>query len=284
LEEHFSKDGKIVTDVFDPETKGTPLHKIVATIERRLKDISDKLSEQEGVKTIESLTPRKGFKFEVECENCLREILKNQKHGDKLNNTGTKRGEIQGRIVGDFVINLSNGLRNIVLEAKDVKKGKYSLSRIHTELDEAIKNRNTNYGIFVVKNVNSIDSSNGYFHEYGDNKLVIALGNSDNDALFHSEILFIAYKWARLRLKLESIKPQKKFDASYVTEKARLIQNDIKEFAKIITKCGNVETAADEIRGIAERLHHNIDRELGYIIESLDNDNKPDKIKIAIRK
>lgn len=82
---------------------------------------------------------------------------------------------------------------------------------------------------------------------------------------------------------LESVKPQKKLDTTYVSEKIKLIQSDIREFAKIITKCGNIESSADEIRGIAERLHRNIDRELGYIVESL-NDKQSERMKVTIKK
>lgn len=284
LEQHFGKDGKIVKDLFDPEKDGTPLYKVMSTIEKRLNHISGLISKQEGVEETEAKTPKKGFKFEVECERCLAEILKNQKHGDVLEKTGTKRGDMQGRIVGDFVITLGNGAGKIVVESKDVRKGSYSLAKIQAEMEEAIKNRNASYCIFVVKNVESIDPSNGYFHEYGGNKLVCALGNSNDDGLLHTEILFIAYRWARLRLMLESTKQQKKLDTSYVMEKVKLIENDLRDFAKIITKCGNIESSADEIRGLAERMHRNIDRELGFIMESLEGTKNAERMKMTVKK
>jgi hypothetical protein len=278
LKEHFGKDGKIVTEIFDPETKGTPLHKVVTTIEKRLNEISDKLSQDEGAKKMEALTPRKGFKFEDECERCIGEILKNQKHGDVLERTGKKHGEISGRIVGDLVITLGNGAGKIVFEAKDVKKGNYSMAKIHSELDEAMKNRNASYGIFVVKNVNSIDSSNGYFQEYGSNKLVCALGDSDDDDRLHSEILFIAYRWARLRLALEHFKQVKKLDTTYVNERVKMIKTELKEFDKIITRCGTIERTAGEIEGILSSVRRNIDREIGFILDSLEDNSKAERM------
>ncbi|MGI0013739.1 MAG: hypothetical protein ACREBU_09905, partial [Nitrososphaera sp.] len=264
--------------------EGTPLYDLRMGIESGFKDVLKEIGRQKGVEETEAITPRKGFKFQDECYRFLGEILKNQKHGDLLDMAGAKRGEIQGRIVGDLVITLGNGAGKIVIELKDVKKGTYSMSKIHSELDEAMKNRNAAYGVFVVKNVNSIDASNGYFQEYDSNKLVCALGNSDTDGKLHSEILFIAYRWARLRLALEHFKQQKKLDTAYVNERMKLIKTELREFDKIITRCGTIERSAGEIEGIATSIRRNIDREIGFILELLEGNGKQERMKLAVKK
>jgi len=41
-------------------------------LKRGFKDLLQAVSKQEGMEEIEAKTPKKGLKFEVECEHCLR--------------------------------------------------------------------------------------------------------------------------------------------------------------------------------------------------------------------
>jgi hypothetical protein len=90
--------------------------------------------------------------------------------------------------------------------------------------------------------------------------------------------LFIAYRWARLRLALEHFKQVKKLDTTYVNERVKMIKTELKEFDKIITRCGTIERTAGEIEGILSSVRRNIDREIGFILDSLEDNSKAERM------
>jgi hypothetical protein len=269
LEEHFGEDGKIVKELFDPNKEGTPLYNLKSEIENKIEDLKEKLGIKEKEEEIKSKTTLKGFDFENYCETILSKIARI--YGDTLEKTGTKQGKVKLSKKGDFVLTLGHSdKKKIVLELKD--GGRFSLNEIQRTMEEAIKNREAVYGIFVVKNTESLPESVGWFNEYNGNQLVCALGNKESDGMLHEEILYIAYKWAKLKILLEALK-EKKLDASFVTEKVNTIKNKLEEFKAIRIQCSNIETANEEIRTISRRAEKGISEQLSVILESLRADS-----------
>jgi hypothetical protein len=270
LEEHFGENGKIVKELFDPNREGTPLYNLKMEIEKKLEVIKEKLGIKEIKEEIISKTPLKGFDFENYCESILSKIARI--YGDVLEKTGTKAGKVKLSKKGDFVLTLGHSERrkSIVVELKD--GGRYSLNEIQRTMEEAINNREAMYGIFIVKNTESLPESVGWFNEYNGNQLVCALGNKESNGILHEEILYIAYKWAKLKIVLESLK-EKKFDASFVNEKVSTIKNKLEEFKAIRTQCSNIETASEEIRTISRRAEKSMNEQLSQILESLRTDS-----------
>jgi hypothetical protein len=265
LEEHFGEDGVLVKELFDPNKEGTPLYNLKSELEHKIEEIKEKLGISEAVEEIKSKTPLKGFDFEDYCQHILSRIARI--HGDQLDKTGTKAGKVKLSKKGDFVLTLGHKIgKKIVLELKD--GGKFSLNEIQHTMDEAIRNREATYGIFVVKNMESIPESVGWFNEYNGNQLVCALGNKESDGMLHEEILYIAYKWAKLKTLLESLQ-EKKMDASFIIQKATTIKNKLEEFKAIRTQCSNIEKSNEEIRTISRRAEKEISEQLTEIIESI---------------
>jgi len=187
LKEHFGEDGYLIKELMNPSKEGTPLNSLKEELAKMINEIKEHLIASEAKKKIISTTTKKGEKFEEYCEPILSEITR--VYGDQLEETGKTIGEISKCKKGDFVITVNEIQKKIVLEMKDY--GKLSRPQINDELDTGIKNRKADYGILVAKSQDSLPSDIGWFNEIEDKKLVIALGDNEDNEL-HTEILLIA--------------------------------------------------------------------------------------------
>jgi len=156
--------------------------------------------------------------------------------------------------------------KNITYEVKDV--GNYSLPAIQKSLEESMINREALFGVFLVKNVESLPQSVGWFNEYDGNKLVCALGSENSDDKLHGEILLISYKWAKAKVMLQVLR-ESQIDAEFIQNKITKIQKKLAELSRINTQCTNIETASEKIRTIAKSLKVDIDTELNEILGSM---------------
>ena len=267
LKEHFGEDGKIIKELFDPNREGSPLYTLRLELNKDLSEIRDKLGMDAAVKKVVEKSIQKGFDFEDECEEKLERIAKN--HSDKLERTSKDIGKISKSLQGDFVLTLGDIGKRMVFEMKN--KEAITLPDIQKELRGAMENREAEYGILVAKSKESLPKSVGWFNEYDGNHLVCAIENGDGDALIDGEIIHIACKWARARLRIESIK-EKKLDPSFIIEKApRAIQKKIGDMRKIKTQCTNIEKSAGVIQETAKNTETEIKNELEEIIGLLDS-------------
>ena len=266
LKEHFGEDGTIIKELFDPNREGSPLYSLRSELEKNLLDIREKLGINVAVEEVVEKSTKKGFDFEDECEEKLEWIAKI--HSDKLERTGKKTGKISKSLKGDFVLTLGDIGKKIVFEMKN--KETITLPEIQKELKEAMENREADYGIYVVKKKKALPKSVGWFNEYDGNQLVCAIENDEGDSLIDGEIIHIAYKWARAKLRIESSK-EKKLDPTFIIEKAGEIQKKIGDMKKIKTQCTNIEKSTKAIKETAKDTESEIKKELEEIIESLDS-------------
>ena len=111
----------------------------------------------------------KGREFEDEFDELIRPIAR--PFSDTVEKTGDTPGLLGKSKKGDFVVGIAHRKDlNIVFEVKD--RGNVSLHEIRREMDEAMKNRNACYGIFVSKSVECLPAECGWFNEY-DGKYVV---------------------------------------------------------------------------------------------------------------
>jgi|SaaInlStandDraft_2_1057019.scaffolds.fasta_scaffold66272_2 hypothetical protein len=266
LKNHFGEDGSIIKELFNPNKEGSPLHLLKQELSGNLFEIREKLGINEAVGEEKEKGTQKGFDFEDWCETKLEWIA--QIHSDKLERTSKKYGKIGKSLQGDFVITLGDVNKKIVFEMKN--KTKISLKDIQKELKGAIANREADYGIFVAKNKDALPESIGWFNEYDGNHLVCAVENNDGEAIIDGEIIHIAYKWARAKLRLES-SDEKRLDPAYIIEKTSEIQTKIGDMRKIKTQCTSIEKSTKEIRETAKDTEASIKKDLEEIIESLSD-------------
>jgi hypothetical protein len=205
---------------------------------------------------------QKGVEFEEYCKEHISNIAKH--HNDRLEATGTMPGIIEGSKKGDFVYTIQDSGKKIVLEMKDYSS-KQSTPKLEAYLNEAIENRGADYAIVVSKKSSSLSKEVGIFQEYG-NKLFVALTTEETDnAELQNELLVIALRWARLRLKQKS----GTVDSSMIIEKIENIQRTMKDFSNIKRKCTSIKGISDEISEDLDQLRDKIKKDVLLVSKSL---------------
>ena len=265
LRKHFGEDGKIIKEIFGLDTEGSPLNLLRKDLVGHLTSINEKIEYDKGRMEQIEKSSQKGGIFEDACEKKLEWIA--NIHGDKIERTGNEAGKITGSKKGDFVITLGDIEKKIVFEMK--ARETITFPTIQKELNEAMENREAEYGVFIARNIDSLPKSVGWFNEYDGNKIACAIETSDGDSLIDGEMIHIAYKWARAKLRLESNK-EKKLDPTFIIEKAKEIQENIKKIRKIKTECKNIENANDNIKETVINSEKEINKKISDIIESLE--------------
>ncbi len=262
LQDTFGENGKVVKQIFDPNREGTPLFQLKTDLERQIRNLQDALAKKAGAEEIIEKTPIRGLEFEEQVERMLNDIVK-QRKGDSLESTTTATGRVTRSKKGDFLLRFGEKPdAPLVIEAKSYE-GRLSLPEIQRTLKEAIENRGAAYGILVSKNVEALPGSVGWFNEYGNNQLVIALGESGSDEL-REEILNIAVTWARFKILLQTPR-QGSLDISKLDGSVQRAVTVLGRFREILTQCTNLEKASQTIRGLCEDIKRELQGELTVI-------------------
>ena len=205
---------------------------------------------------------QKGVEFEEYCEEIISEIAKH--HNDRLESTGTTTGLIEGSKKGDHVYTIKDSGKKIVLEMKDYTSPQ-STPKLERYMNEAIENRGAEYGIVISKRKNGFSKDVGIFQEYG-NKLFVALTTEESENVeLQNELLVIALRWARLRLKQKS----GTVDSSLIIEKIENVQRTMKKFSNVKAKCTSIKGTVDEISEDLDELRETINADLLGVSKSL---------------
>ena len=133
-------------------------------------------------------------------------------------------------------------------------------------LDTAMQNRGAEYGILVSKRKSALPGEVGMFQAYG-NRLIVALTADDSeDALIEEELLVIAVKWARLRLREQTggINP------ATIIEKMNDVELQFKRFQSIRKKCTGINTITKDIDEELGKIEKGIKASLTAISDSLN--------------
>ncbi len=205
---------------------------------------------------------QKGVEFEKYCEEIISDIAKH--HNDRLEATGNVSGIVDGSKKGDYVYTIQDSGKKIVLEMKDYTNPQ-STPKLEKYLDESIENRGAEYGIVISKRKSGFSKDVGIFQEYG-NKLFVALTTEETDnSELQSDLLVIALRWARLKLKQKS----GTVDSALIIEKIENIQRIMKEFSNIKRKCTNIQDISNGISEDLEKLRETIKADLLEVSKSL---------------
>jgi len=264
LAENFGEDGKVITELLNPDKTGSPMHALKEHMDTEIQQLRTDLNVDDALAQQKLKDPKKGEEFEKYCEDLLANIAK--ANGDIVDDKHGEIGNVQSSKKGDYVYNVEDLHKSIVLDMKDYTS-KLSLRKDCLEmLDVAMENRGSEYGILVSKRQSALPKEVGMFQEYG-NKLIIALtADDEEDALTEDEILTIAIKWARQRLRSES----GSVDPSKIVEKMKNIEIQIKRFAGIKTKCTSITTTSDGIKSDLDEIESEIKNNLEEVSNSLN--------------
>ncbi len=258
IQDTFGDNGKVVKQIFDPNREGTPLYQLRIDLERQIRELRDMMARNAGAEEIVQKTTLHGFEFEDEVEQMLNKIAKQRKAGDVVQRTSNEYGKLTKSKDGDFVVRFAERTdAPVVIDTKDVK---LTLPQIQRTLKDAMENRGANYGILVARKVEDLPGFVGWFNEYPDNQLVVALGGTDSDIL-REEILTIALAWARFKLLLETARSEP-FNTSKIEDAVRKAETTITRFKLIMTECTNLENASQRIRGVCDEIKRDLHEEL----------------------
>jgi|APHM01.1.fsa_nt_gi hypothetical protein len=267
VDNHFGDDGKLVNEVFDPDSDETPIGKLRTRINSEIQQLRTDLEVAEKKEEMVESTRLKGEQFENDLYDLLAEIAPTT--GDKIQQTGEKSGLLGDSKKGDFVIDLNDVPTKIAVEAKDTY---YSQPQIEEEMEEAIENRGASYGLFVARNIDNVPNHVGWFNEYNQNQLVVALSDGDDESMA-DEILTVGYKWARMRVLEQQALTGDEFDSSTIQEEIDSAERSMKSFQNIKRKCTAIRSSADDIEDEADDIQTDLEENLELITDELTKAN-----------
>lgn len=223
-------------------------------------------AEERGRAEIEAQTRIKGLDFEDAVEAQLSKIAADT--GDVLEATGTIDGHL-GKKTGDFVYNVSDCQRSIVLEAKN--KTKIQQPQIQREMEEGMENRDAAYGIFVASSRDQLVNKVGTFKEFGRNYIAVGLSQSEEDEI-KPELLRVAVKWARIRVIEAHLQDSGSVDPAIISERVDEAERTLEQFKQIRGQCTSIETSVDSIRKRLVTVEEEMDEHLSAIAAQVDSE------------
>lgn len=267
LEAVLGEDGSKIQDALDPDVEGTPTYRL----KQEIREIRNALEREAGREEERQQSWKKGEDFEETLGNLLDTLVYNTTHD--VEHTGDEEGEIPGRDVGDYVITLGETGQRIVLEAKS-EKG-YSSQDIKEEMEEAIENRAADYGIFVTECESYVPDKVGYFQEYDQSILAVALSADEEDEI-DPGFLNIAWNWARMRTIQSHIQTGDTVDTETIQAQVEEVRNSIDRFSTVKTKCGDIESTAGEIKNLLDEIRDDVNSDLDTITTELSKAADPE--------
>jgi len=264
---YLGEKGKLV-DILDPNKKGCPLNLLLEEIKLENKKLREEIIKKTAIEDIVSRTTLKGYDFEDQCYEMLCEIAKRETSGDIVEKIGTDPSHVLFKSKkGDFSIALGeNPSLRITVEAKNFQS-QISFPTIENTLTRAMKAREAQYAILVVKERESLPRFVGYFKEFG-NMLICALGKKDTNQQ-NFEILDIAYKWAKMQVLLRETKVTPKIDGVKLGDKLSSIKSLLTQFQNILAQCDNIEGATGKIREECGKLKSKLAQQIDDVTNSI---------------
>lgn len=192
LDDEFGEDGERIQAALDPDVEGTPTYRLKSALRDEIREIKAELDKERGREEVRQRSWQKGESFEQTVGNLLEDIVYQTTH--QVRHTGDEEGQIPGRDVGDHVLTLAETGQRIVVESKS-EKG-YSAPKIRSEMDDAVENRDADYGIFVTECESYVPDKVGYFQEWDNEVLAVALCHDEDDDL-DPGFLRIAFNWSK---------------------------------------------------------------------------------------
>ena len=160
---------KLAEEVFSPDSPGmkTVLNAIDAVnkeTQEELVKLREEIARKEGVAGVMEIASEKGFVFEDEVMASLESLA--SQFGDVVERTGGDVSKVDQSKRGDFLY-VTEG-RRMVVEAKDTP---VQLRPMLKYMDDAMKNRDAEFGILVCKTQEQMQKQIGLFNLYESNKL-----------------------------------------------------------------------------------------------------------------
>ena len=238
LEQHIEDQNESISDNFDLGDKNSIGSKLVGNVVDKLKPEIEIIKKALNVQDALEETTKSGFSHEDSVQDALVSLKNNS---DIVEFTGGTTGKLARNKKGDHVVTFANedgSLSNIkaVFESKDDKSFN-SVTKVRDELEEAMKNRESSVGVFVVKNQENINKiTSELFSPFGEKYSVVVFNEEIGDLA-----LQLAYLWAKITAYKLSEEVHSDFSIDDVVSSVSNLQSKLSVF-KDIKK--NNDTAA----------------------------------------
>ncbi len=238
LEKHIEDQNESISDNFDLGDTDSIGSRLVGNVVDKLKPEIEIIKKALNVQDALEETTKSGFSHEDSVQAALVSLKNNS---DIVEFTGDTTGKLARNKKGDHVVTFANedgSLSNIkaVFESKDDKSFN-SVTKVRNELEEAIKNRESSVGVFVVKNQENINKiTSELFSPFGEKYSVVVYNEEIGDLA-----LQLAYLWAKITAYKLSEEVHSDFSIDDVVSSVSNLQNKLSVF-KDIKK--NNDTAA----------------------------------------
>ena len=238
LEQHIENQNESISDNFDLGDSNSIGSKLVGNVIDKLKPEIELIKQALNVQDALEKTTKSGLSHEDSVQDALVSLKNNS---DVVEFTGGTSGKLARNKKGDHVITFANedgSLSNIkaVFESKDDKSFN-SVTKVRDELDEAMKNRESSVGVFVVKNQENINKiTSELFFPFGEKYSVVVYNEEIGDLA-----LQLAYLWAKITAYKLSEEVHSDFSIDDVVSSVSNLQGKLNVF-KDIKK--NNDTAA----------------------------------------
>ena len=200
-------------------------------------------------KVYDSERRKKGDDFEEDVKAMIEDLVSHTPH--TYDYTGDTEGELTGREVGDFVIDLGDTGQRIVVEAKSNKS--YNKPDIKREMKDAIDNRMADFGIFVTECESYVPNEVGYLQEFDQQYVAVALCEDEDDEI-DPRLFRIGYNWAKMRAAQAAIDTKASLDPETIQTKVEEVNAAIDQFQEIKKKCTNIKKGAQGIENDLDKI------------------------------
>lgn len=260
LDEELGEDGERIQAALDPDREGTPMNRLESRLKAEIDSLQEMIVEEETEQAMRQQTYLKGGDFEDTVEEILNDIVRQTSNNVEF--TGDRSGEM-GRDVGDFVVSLADTGQDIVVEAKTES---YSTHDIKEEMQEAIQNRDADYGLFVTDTLENLpQTKTGWFNEYPDQKAVIVAMSETEEADIEPGYLRIAFNWAQMRAVQDYAEVDDGVDAEMVQSEISEIESEIGRFQSIRGQCTEIKKSREKIEEMLRDIENDVKKRLTTI-------------------
>jgi len=273
LNAHFGEQGSVIYRILNPDDETTPIGKFRKQLQQELdadregtafyklrnamkdgfKEVLVAIGAAEAAEEERDKGTAKGGDLE---DYVFEELDRMARHfDDTVKFVGDEKGPL-GQ-VGDVLIHINpidtrNLERKIVVEVKNRSITMSGKNSFFKELEDAKKNRGAHYAIGAVQRSNVPDSC-GCFRRYDGGNIICGV-SMDEEPL----ALEVAYKVARMEVKLSSMEEEAQFDPSQFKTKIKEIEGQLDTLRAVKSALtgatGKINDAKDDLKNMEESI------------------------------
>lgn len=132
---------------------------------------------------------------------------------------------------------------------------------IRSEMADAIENRDADYGIFVTECESYVPDKVGYFQEWDNEVLAVALCRDEDDDI-DPGFLRIAFNWAKMRALQDHVDSGADVDPETIRAQAESVRDSIDRFSDAKRKCSRIQSTAGDVKQLLDEIRGDVTSDL----------------------